>query len=134
MAIMKRDMDLIRILLLKLEAMPLRSGDIVHLTAKDEAVAVSGKSADEIDYHLCQIENSGYIDTGGVNPMVGIGFRCLTWAGHNFVDSVRDDAIWHEAKEGARKAGGISLELLGALAKGLIKKKIEQHTGVDLDI
>jgi hypothetical protein len=73
------------------------------------------------------------INPGGVAPMVGIGFRCLTWEGDNFVDSVRDDAIWHEAEEGAKKAGSLSLELLGALAKGLIKK-IEQHTGVNLDI
>jgi hypothetical protein len=127
-------MDLIRALLLKLEALPMRPGGTAHITAADEEVAVSGKTVDEIDYHLSQIEKSGYIDSGGVAPMVGIGFRCLTWAGHNFVDSVRDDVIWHEAKEGAKKAGGFSLELLGALAKGLIKKKIEKHTGVEIDL
>jgi Hypothetical protein (DUF2513) len=55
-------------------------------------------------------------------------------AGHDFVDSVRDDSIWREAKDGAKKAGGFSLELLGALAKGLLKKKIEQHTGVEIDL
>jgi Hypothetical protein (DUF2513) len=131
---MKRDMDLIRTLLLRLEALPMRPGGIAHLTAADKALAVPGKTVEEVDYHLCQIEKSGLIDPGGVAPMVGIGFRCLTWEGHNFVDSVRDDAIWHEAKEGAKKAGSLSLELLGALAKGLIKKKIEQHTGVNLDI
>jgi hypothetical protein len=31
-----------------------------------------------------------------------------------------------------KKAGGFSLELLSALAKGLIKKKIEEHTGIQL--
>jgi hypothetical protein len=31
-----------------------------------------------------------------------------------------------------KKAGGFSLELLGDLAKGLLKKKIEDHTGVQL--
>lgn len=66
--------------------------------------------------------------------MEGIGFRCLTWEGHNFLDSARDEGIWREAKEDATKAGGISLELIGALAKGLIKKKIEQHTGVEIDL
>lgn len=131
---MQRDMDLIRALILKLEALPMRPGGIVHITAADEEVAIPGKTIEEIDYHLSQIENSGYIDTGGVNPMEGIGFRCLTGAGHDFADSVRDDAIWREAKEGAKKAGGFSLELLGALAKGLLKKKIEQHTGVEIDL
>src|SRR5882724_6545645 len=106
-----RDMDLIRALLLKLEALPMRPGGITFITATDAKVAVPGKTVDEIDYHLCQIENSRFIDTGGINAMEGIGFRCLTWAGHDFVDSVRDDAIWHEVKEGAKKAGGFSLEL-----------------------
>jgi hypothetical protein len=132
--LMQRDMDLIRALILKLEALPMRPGGTAHITAADKEVAVSGKTVDEIDYHLSQIEKSGYIDTGGVTPMVGIGFRCLTKAGHDFADSVRDDAIWHEAKEGAKKAGGFSIELLVSLAKGLLKKKIEQHTGVEIDL
>lgn len=58
----------------------------------------------------------------------------LTWQGHDFLDKVRDPEIWHATKEGAKKAGGFSLELLGALAKGFLKKKIEAHTGVDLDL
>jgi hypothetical protein len=66
--------------------------------------------------------------------MEGIGFRCLTPRGHDFLDSVRDPAIWHETKEGVKKAGGFTLELLGALAKGLVVKKIEHHTGIKLDL
>jgi hypothetical protein len=127
-------MDLIRALMLKLEALPLRSGAVAHITAGDDEISIPGKTADEIDYHLSQIENSGFIDTGGVTPMEGIGFRCLTKSGHDFVDSVRDDAIWRETQAGARKIGGITVELIGALAKGLIKKKIEQHTGVEIDL
>ncbi len=56
----------------------------------------------------------------------------LTWDGHDFLDSIRDPVIWQETKEGVKKAGGFSLELLGDLAKGLLKKKIEDHTGVQL--
>ncbi|MGZ5043196.1 MAG: DUF2513 domain-containing protein [Methylobacter sp.] len=56
----------------------------------------------------------------------------LTWQGHDFLGPVRDPVIWQETKEGAKKAGGFSLELLRALAKGLVKEKIEEHTGVQL--
>jgi len=65
---MKRDMDLIRALLLKLEAMRMRSGDVVHITAAAVELAIPGTTVDEIDYHLSQIKNSGYIDAGGVSP------------------------------------------------------------------
>jgi hypothetical protein len=69
-----------------------------------------------------------------VAASLSITFAGLTWAGHDFLDSVRDSEIWRATKEGAQKAGGFSLELLAALAKGLIKKKIEQHTGIQLDL
>jgi Hypothetical protein (DUF2513) len=131
---MQRDMDLIRELLLRLEAIPIRAGGVVHITPDVDELSVPGKSADEIDYHLSLIEKAGLIDNGGMEPMVGIGFRALTWAGHDFLDSVRDPAIWRDTKEGARRAGGFSVELLTALAKGFIKKKIEQHTGINVDI
>jgi hypothetical protein len=53
-------------------------------------------------------------------PEIAI-FRRLTWFGHDFLDSVRDPAIWKATKEGAAKIGGFSVHLLGALAKGLIR-------------
>ncbi len=58
----------------------------------------------------------------------------LTWAGHEFVEAVRDSEVWTAAKSGVQAAGGFSLDLLAALAKGLLKMKIEQHTGITLDI
>ena len=58
----------------------------------------------------------------------------LTWAGHDYLDSIRDDQIWAVAKDGVKQAGGLTFDLLKSLAKGLVKKKIEQHTGVNLDI
>ena len=50
----------------------------------------------------------------------------------NFLETVRDPEIWDLAKNGAANAGGAGLELLGQLAKGLIKTKIEKHTGIDI--
>ena len=58
----------------------------------------------------------------------------LTWTGHEFLDNIRDSEIWNQTKAGAEKLGGFSLELVGSLAKGFVRKKIEQHTGVELDI
>lgn len=129
---MKRDMDLIRELLLKLEALPMRRGGIVTIGPDDEEIAVPGYDPDQIDYHLSQIRKAGFIDEGGAHPMVGIGFRSLTWAGHDFIDSVRDPDIWAKTKKGAEEAKGFTFDLLRDLAKGLIKKQIEEYTGVKL--
>ena len=129
---MKRDMDLIRELLLKLEALPMRPGGIVSITPDAEEIAVAGYDAAQIDYHFGQIRQAGFIDEGGARPMRGIGFRCLTWAGHDFLDSVRDPEIWAKTKKGAAAAGGFTVDLLKDLAKGLVKKQIEEFTGVKL--
>ena len=56
----------------------------------------------------------------------------LTWAGHDLLDSVRDPKIWAKTKHGALAAGGFTVDLLKDLAKGFVKKQIEQRTGVTL--
>jgi hypothetical protein len=64
--------------------------------------------------------------------MIGIGFRCLTPAGHDFLDSVRNPETWAKTKKAVAGAGGFTLELLKDLAAGFIKKQIEDRTGVKL--
>ena len=128
---MKRDMDLIRELLLKLEALPMRRGGIVSIAPDDKEIAVPGYDPDQIDYYLSQIRKAGFIDEGGARPMVGIGFRSLTWAGHDFLDSVRDPEIWAKTKKGAEEAKGFT-SISSENTKGLVKKRIEEYTGVKL--
>jgi hypothetical protein len=129
---MQRDMDLIRELLLKLEALPIRPGGTVIIAPDDEEIAVSGYDVDQIDYHLSQISKAGLIDEGDVSLMIGIGFRCLTPAGHDFLDSVRNPDTWAKTKKAAAGAGGFTIALLKDLANGFIKKQIEEKTGIKL--
>lgn len=56
----------------------------------------------------------------------------LTDKGHDYLDSIRDPEIWKQTKAGAAKVGGFSLELIGDLAKGLIKTQIKKHTGIEI--
>jgi hypothetical protein len=129
---MQREMDLIRELLLKLEALPMRPGEIMSITPDAEEIAVPGYSPDQIDYHLSQISKAGLIDEAGARPMIGIGFRCLTPAGHDFLDSVRDPKTWEKTKKVAARAGGFTIDILKDIALGLIKKQIDRLTGVKL--
>ena len=56
----------------------------------------------------------------------------ISWAGHDFIDSVRDPETWKKTKAGAAAAGGFTFDLVKDLAKGLVKKQIEKHTGIEL--
>lgn len=132
---MRRDMDLIRELLLRLEAWPMELGDAVMITPDNPALAVAGFDIAQINHHLDLIHEAGFINNGGhpeAGPMFGFLFLGLTWAGHDFLDSVRDPAIWAKTKHGAMAAGGFTVELLADLAKGFVKKQIEERTGVKL--
>jgi hypothetical protein len=130
---MQRDMDIIRQLLLRLDALPIRMGEAHFLTFAQPPLALEGEDPNAIAYNMRLLAKAGFIDLTPSQPAaLGIGLRGLTWAGHDFLDSIRDPEIWHKTKEGAKKAGGFTVELLADLAKGLIKTQIEKHTGVIL--
>lgn len=129
---MKRDMDLVRDLVLKLEAKVLPAGATDFLDPWGPELAVEGYTPEQVFYHMGLIDNAGFIDHNTDHGMQHFAYSGLTWSGHDFADSVREPEIWHATKEGAKKAGGFSVELLVALAKGFLKKKIEEHTGIKL--
>jgi hypothetical protein len=130
---MTRDIDLIRELLLKLENLPTRPGGIYLLNPEDDEIQIDGYSNHQIDYHLSLISEAGLIDSGKSSAVMnGYLFSRLSWAGHDFLDSIRDPDVWAKTKRGAEAAGGFTADLLMDLAKGFIKTKIEEHTGVKL--
>jgi len=124
---MKRDVDLIRELLLYME---------MENKYNEDLSINSNKFPDThsrvISAHLKEIRDRGWIRelslaSGGYMIVGGI-----TPAGYDFLDSVRNPEIWKQTKEVGEKAGAWTLQLLGDLAKGLIKTKIEKHTGMEL--
>ncbi|MGW7235447.1 DUF2513 domain-containing protein [Pseudomonas fulva] len=127
---MRRDMDLLRLLLLKLEVASEKAAPI--LCYRPGELSIDGYTDDQVRYHYALAVDAGLVDQGGKGPINGLQFRRLTWAGHDFVDAVRDNEIWAKTQQGASAAGGFGLELLKDLAKGFIKKKIVEHTGIEI--
>lgn len=129
---MRRDFDLIRELLFQIEGGGRSIEDC-------EYFQLDGVTTDEAGYALHLMHENQLIDAIrsdeiGVPEFNSFYDVSLTWAGHDFLDSVRDNEVWKKTKAGAAAAGGITFDLMKSLAKGLVKKKIEQHTGVQLDI
>jgi DNA-binding PadR family transcriptional regulator len=114
---MQRDMDLVRELLLRIESSP---------NARGEEITIPGRSAGEVGYHLKLLEEAGFIDGIDVEAWDDDGpsliLLRLTWAGHDFLDSVRDDKIWTDVRGHLRKVGGsAAIEVVKALAVGAAK-------------
>lgn len=131
---MKRDMDLVRELLLKLEAMPGGPGRRITFEVGDD-LTIPEYSSDEINYHLGQLYKAGYVTSGDTSDRMMSGqwvFSSLTWEGHDFIDAVRDPDVWRRTKAGASKVGSWSVGLLLDMAKAYSRLKAKQVLGLDL--
>ena len=98
----KRDMDLVRLLLLVAE------GD----EKAEEEVQKYPQNVKH--YHSTMLIDEEYID--GLYNDSGYVIKGLTWKGHEFVDTVRDNSVWAAIKKRAQVAGAWSLGLLVQIA------------------
>lgn len=97
---MKRDMDLIRELMLKLESYPKRSFEVIQVRPEvPDVLHVDGFDESQLAYHLDLIEEAGFIETMD-SPSY---FSRLSWAGHDFLDSVRSPDVWDKTKRQPRR-------------------------------
>ena len=115
---MKRDMDLIRTMLLEVESWP--PGARVPSTR----IVIEPYTEEQIRYHAELLHDAGLIGgvvavhraTGDRPTIVGR----LTWRGHEFVDSIRSDSVWMAMKDRAKLVGGsLSMELLAELISSI---------------
>ncbi len=120
----QRDMDLVRELLLYFEA---RQEPTVMERGK---VEIEGRERLAIEHHLNLLFDAGLLiaepvktDTGRV---IYIYPQMLSWAGHEFLDNIRDPEIWKQTKSGAAKAGGWSLKVIASIAEGILKARVDQ--------
>jgi hypothetical protein len=112
---MKRDMDKVRGVLLALEA----DDQPFFMTYDTPALGGTDDGGETVEY-IMLLHSAGFLESSQRSV-----YR-LTWAGHEFLDSVRDPDIWRQTKEGAGKVGSWSMKLLGELAAGYAKAKAIQ--------
>jgi hypothetical protein len=121
---LKRDMDLIRTLLLEIE-----SGTTSFVTfpldplgQKTLANPIETKLRGE---HLHLLQTAGMIDVIREERVGGhMVVRGLTWQGHEFLDNVRDPDIWRKTKERAKTVTSVGLSFLWEIAKAEIRTKL----------
>ena len=125
---MKRDMDLVREILLYAEKSD--SSDI----PKD--FSIKDYSKEQIVYHLKLLNDAGLITTRQSVPLLDsepnsawkvyqtIPSR-LTWEGHEFLEAAKNDKIWGKAKNIVKeKGGGLTFEVIKALLIQMAKEAV----------
>jgi len=115
---MKRDMELIRKLVLALE-------DAQTGYAPDD-LGIKGYTPEEIGYHAYLIIDAGLATGNDVSHMGSTSpeamLTSLTWAGHEFAEAARDESRWKKAMGIVQEKGGsVTLSVLTQLLTGLMK-------------
>jgi hypothetical protein len=128
---MKRDMELVRELLLKIAdaSKPLNFSDLV--TGRRERAEEYTVAA----YHMQMLVEEARLVRGiDASTMSGKDWIQLelTWFGQDFVDSIRDPTVWDHTKEGAKKLGGVSWDILLSLAKAYVKAEAKKRLNIDI--
>lgn len=114
---MKRDLDLIRQILLQAEREPPPRGEIPD-------VEIEGRSAEEVTQHVRLLEDAGFVKAGYVmGPKASI--YEITWQGYDYLDSIRDDSVWKRVKDKMAEVGGtVPLEVVKALGTRILKERL----------
>lgn len=104
---MKRDMELVRQILLKIENEP------YGWCPPD--ITIEGYTKEQIGYHLLLMIEANLLDGEKVTTFSskspsGHATR-ITWHGHEFLDNCRDPKLWGEAKQVVEKVGSASIQV-----------------------
>jgi hypothetical protein len=111
----KRDMDLIRLLLLKIEGV--------------ENPDLSDYAKEQILYHKRLLIEAGLahgsiMEDGSGEPVAVVTTR-LSWEGHEFLDAARNQSIWEKAKEIISKVGvSVTFPIVKEILTTLLKEQL----------
>lgn len=118
---MKRDLDLIRAILLAIELDPARYSN----------PTMPGATESELRGHLELLIDAGLV-VASAAAFATAAWRIdsyrLTWAGHEFLESAREQKRWVAAKKTIELAGGASFQVLTAVLAKLAAQAVGIHT------
>ena len=122
---MKRDMDLVRLILLEIED-KYRSTAIYDL-------AIDGYDTEMVAYHCKILYEAGLISDYKAqyadNEIYVFGVGSLTWDGNDFLEKIRDDSQSKKVKETITKKGlPLVVDTIKSVANALISATVEGIT------
>jgi len=118
-------MDLIRTILLKVEADPRFDGSAPDPRTGPARLTIEGHTDAEVTYHVVLLVEAGFLS--GNIKMASMGnfvVAKLTWEGHELLDDIRDPEIWRKTKERAKSVTTVGLAFLWEIAKSEVKTKL----------
>ncbi len=122
---MKRDLDLIRDILLVAEA-----AKPEQRVALKDFQALYPDRLEEVSEHVQLLGRAGFLDTTISKAISSKGPRAfvinrIEWAGHDYLDAVRDPGTWAKTQQQLKSVGGsATLEIVKAVAVKVVSQTL----------
>lgn len=118
---MKRNMELIREILMKVEEIPTPSNF--------DLIEIPGHEQEEISYHVKLLGDAGFLDVYDLRTLGPNGYKyapiALTNAGHDLLDSMRSESVWKKAKAKLSEVGGsASMDVIQSVLASIIRNTL----------
>ena len=124
---MKRDLDLIREIMIVLED-KMEYGKNFQSTHLIEVMQDKTLSVEKLAYHLGLLVESDFLKAKEYKYLSGEPtdylINTITSQGQDFIDTIREDTTWNKIKEKASSIGGFTLPLLVDIGTEYLKKQI----------
>ncbi|WP_182336207.1 DUF2513 domain-containing protein [Bifidobacterium pseudocatenulatum] len=118
---MKRDMELVHLILLKIEE-EYSSTAISNLN-------ISGYDMETVAYHCKILNEAGLISDYGAryadNSLRSFGVGSLTWEGNDFLDKIRDNSQWKKVKDVIVQKGPPVIETIKTISSAFVTAAAE---------
>lgn len=119
---MKRDMDLVRKILLEIEEK--------YVSTAIYGLEVEGYDTAAVAYHCKILHDAGLISDYNANygddEIDYFSVGSLTWDGHDYLDKVRDDTLWAKTKDTIVQKGlPLILDTIKTVSSALITAAAE---------
>lgn len=116
---MKLDIDCVRDVLLEFEKLPLSC-----YTPYNFPASIKKHGIDNVEYSLAKLKEAGYINADIPQCSNGqyefYGIFDMTFSGHQFLESIRENKVWSRTKSIVGKVGSGSFSLISQVASTIL--------------
>lgn len=129
---MKLNHDCVRKLMLVLED-NLEIGDIIDAST----ISIDDFSESEILYSALKLHEANFISGKVINDLSdnnNILINGITWEGHKFLDTIRDNKVWSHTKTVLSKVSSSSITFASTVASQVLTNIISQSLGIQTTI
>lgn len=129
---MKLNQDCVRDILLLIED-EISFGSFLRLDFFLTSEKLSKYDSETIKYTLAKLDETEFLksNTRWVNnDLASFSTGMITWKGHKFLDTIRDEKVWSNTKSIISKFSSVSISMVESIASNVITQLIEKQLRV----